>query len=157
MDNPENSLEAANPTEETPQVNAGERLFTQAELDKVISNRLERERVAKSNDVNLVKDKVKTVSQELDLAQERIEKYETIIKGLVTSQMKDLPKSIRELVEKLDPADQINWLESNAAELAKPKAAKTVTALPTSTEISGVDMEKLIQNKMSKENIYGTI
>ena len=62
---PETSEQKSNSeTETTPEV--AEKLFTQEQLDKIISSRLERERLSKSQDLDEVQANTETLSKSLE-------------------------------------------------------------------------------------------
>jgi hypothetical protein len=118
-------LQKETPTEtvETPSGDTtqktGDRTFSQAELDAAIKGRLEREKVSTAK---------KLTDKETELAQARAEletertlsgKYKTAMEKWVEVQTKTLPEATKELIQKLDLSDQIDWLEKHGVNLAR--------------------------------------
>ncbi len=129
--------------------NAGtEKLFTQADLDTHIDNRLKREReksqrekeaaekaatekalaeqgefktLAEQRAAELAESKAsadKLVESEKSL-KETMKRFEAAIKAHLESLRKDVPKHIIALLDKLDPVDQLDYIASNRDELVK--------------------------------------
>lgn len=121
----------------------------QAEIDKRLKDRLERER--KKSDVQaekaraeaerktleeqgnfkLLHEKAQARVGELEAAQaeaeaqakaltEKVERYEAALTAHRDASYKTIPESIRKLLEKMDLAEQLEWLSANAATLAPP-------------------------------------
>ncbi len=133
--------------ETTPE--SADKLFTQEQLDKIISSRLERERLSKSQDLAEVKASQDTLAENLEDANNTVSKYQKILSGMVEKQLKSLAPAVKELVMKLDPADQLTWLETNADNLSK-FTKKSVDPIPPLEPIGDVDMDKLKEEKQAQ-------
>ena len=147
-DKPEILEQKSDPVTEPTQKEA-EKLFTQEQLDKIISSRLERERLSKSQDLDEVKANQDALAKNLEAAESTVSKYQKILSGMVEKQLKSLAPAVKELVMKLDPADQLTWLESNADNLSK-FTKKSVDPIPASEPLGDVDMEKLKEQKQAQ-------
>lgn len=66
----------------------------------------------------------KAKAEELEPFKARAERYETALKALLETQRKDLPAHILTLLDKLDAAEQLEWIAANREALA-PVAATT--------------------------------
>ena len=122
----------------------GGKTFTQAELDKIIADRLKRQEAKIRKD--LEKKSKEREAEELEASQEwqtlaqkrqaqiqdlenrvaeleplaeRVEKYEAALTGYRDELLKGVPEHIQELLADKDIADQLTWLTSNAAKLKK--------------------------------------
>jgi chromosome segregation ATPase len=152
---PESPEQSTDPVKEITPESAG-KLFTQEQLDAVISQRLERERLSKSQDLEEVKSEIGKLSETVETKDKQISQYEEILKGIIKGQLKDLPKPVKQLVEKLDPAEQLVWLENNADEL-KSTAKKPISPIPNPSELEKVDVEEIITKKQDSGKYNPTI
>lgn len=135
----------------------GEKRFSQAELDAIIEDRLERakktaEKTAeqarkKADEENLAKNaEWKTLAEkrageleaingqlaELESLRAREERYGKVLKQYAKTQIEALPKPVQSLLEKMDPAEQLDWIAANAKELN----IKTPSGLPETPDPS---------------------
>lgn len=138
-----------------------ERRFTQAELDAVVRDRLEREKkqseraTAKAREeaeAKALADQAewKTLAErraeqltaaeskaaEVETVQAKADRYEAALKTHLDAQRKDLPAHILALLDKLDPVEQIEWIAGNREALAKPQSG--VPATPKSGDRSAL-------------------
>lgn len=54
--------------------------------------------------------------------------YETALKAMLETERKGLPKPTLELLDKLNPADQLEWIAKHKAEMTRPPAPDTNAA-----------------------------
>lgn len=97
-------------------------------------------------------DKKKKHEEELEAANQLVEKYRGILENSAKAQIAKLPISepVKELVLKLDIADQLEWLDKNAAQLT---SVKSIQGVPTPKSESN-SLEAVIQKKRAS-GIYG--
>ena len=116
--------------------------FTQDQVDKIVQERLARDRSKRS--------------QEMDDAtklQDRIDSLEAVLTKIVTGKIEKLPKAVKSLVDKLDIADRLNWIEENAAEFAvdadtsvdKKKVPPVPDGTPPAKDVEELKKQKLTQ------------
>jgi len=77
------------------------------------------------------------------------EKYQAIIDKMLETQRKDIPSNIATLLDRLDPADQLEWLAENAASI-KPQPEPETTPKagnasfnPVGTKATMTDRERI--------------
>lgn len=136
-----------------------EKTFTQAELDRIVEERLAREKKQREAAADkarkeaeektlLEQGEFKTLAEqragELAAAQAKLEaakavearaeKHEKALKAHVEALLKDAPKHLTELLAKLDAAEQLAWITANPDALKTTEAAKPTprgTPVPT--------------------------
>jgi len=92
----------ANPVEDVKQT---QKVFTQAEVDSIVKQRVSREQV-QTKEARL---SLETMQKE---SEEKIQAYESVISKMIANQLEPLPDGIKSLVKKLSLLDQIDWLSS---------------------------------------------
>jgi hypothetical protein len=97
----EKNKEADSTVENTGE-NSG-KMFTQSELDEIITKRLQREK-------NSVVSVTKQFETEIDGLTKQIESYQTIINSMLADEIKGFDESIQELLSKLSVEEKIAWL-----------------------------------------------
>lgn len=122
-----------------------DKLFTQADIDRIISERLEREeakrkkaeeKARKDAEEQTLKEREDwqklAAKREQELAEAtqklsglddlnaRLDAATGALTKLLDRERKDLPKHILSLLDKLDPVAQLEWLAANKAEVAAP-------------------------------------
>lgn len=115
----------------------GEKRFSQAELDAIVADRLKRanesaerkasrERQEAEERSAAEQGKFKELAEqrqtrigELEPFETKATRYEAALKSLLDVQRKDLPAHITTLLDKLDPAEQLEWIAANQ-EALKP-------------------------------------
>lgn len=120
--------------------------FTQADIDRIVTERLERER-KKSDDkaqkakeeaeakaleeqqkfqelaekrgtkVTELETSVTDLTTKLETATAKAERFEAALNGLLEKQRKAVPEHLVALLDKLDPVEQLEWLASNTDKL----------------------------------------
>jgi hypothetical protein len=127
---------------------SGDKLFTQADLDRLIDDRLKRERTkaeesakkareeAEAKALEEQKEFQKLAEQraakvaELEPQAEKAQRFETALLKLLESEKAEVPEHVATLLEKLDPVEQLEWIASNRdklkpAEPGQPEPDKT--------------------------------
>lgn len=146
-----------------------EKKFSQAELEEKIKERLERERAKAKKESETAKKQAEqdalaknqewqalaeTRAKEIaDLTQERdgltpykdqAEKYKKALETQLATVKESLPKHITELIEKLDPVDQLTYISTHAKDLAIKPNAYGETPDPKERKLSA-DEESIAQ------------
>lgn len=159
---PEDTSSTSAPTEPTPPApeaatgtppgqqagSADERKFSQADVDRIVKERIEREKAkadtaaqkaAREAEAKALADQgefkklAESRGQELAEANKRLEELDALKKDnarlskaladQIAAQTKDLPDYLRELLASKDPVSQMDWLTANADKLKTPAAA----------------------------------
>jgi hypothetical protein len=110
----------------------GEKKFSQDDLDRIISERLERDRKKYTDRISALEATIGKGDENHDqdkVLQDRITKLEGILGKISTGRLSDLPAPIKALVDKLDVADRLEWLETNAEEVQQA-LRKPIPAVP---------------------------
>jgi DNA polymerase III alpha subunit len=122
-----------------------EKTFTQSELEAIVKDRLERSKraadaqadkaradaeakaLAEQGEFRTLAEQRAERIKELETAteagkqtQQQLERYQATLKKHLDSQRADLPPHITTLLDKLDVADQLDWLSENKAALKAP-------------------------------------
>lgn len=139
MDENQNVTDNSTGQAETP-VNAGDKKFSQAELDALIAERLKRQKAAFEAQQQKQKDEAeqRTLTEqqqykelaakhearvkELEPLQSEVETLRAIVQQQLDVAKKDLPKHITALLDKMAPADQLAWVVENRSALVTPAA-----------------------------------
>lgn len=133
QDNPTTGNGTGQQGDNAQQQNAGDgdKRFTQAELDAIVADRLKRatesaERKAATERQKAEERAATEQGQFKELAEQRqsriaelepfeakATRYEAALTTLLTAQRKDLPGHLTALLDKLDPAEQLEWIAAN--------------------------------------------
>ncbi len=140
---------------------AERRTFSQAELDRIVKERLERERSAREKATVRAREEAeaeamkknqewqalaeKNEARAAELAAkvgaleplgEQVQRYKSALEKSLAAEKKDLPKHVLVLLEKLDPVEQIEYLAVNREELGNGNRARLegVPASPSPKE-----------------------
>lgn len=151
---PDPAAEAPSPATETPTgapqaPNGGEgRTFSQADVDRIVAERLERqraqfkaqqERAAEEAKAQALKEQgeyrqlYETAAAKLAEAEQgaaHAARYEAALKRLLATQREGLPEHILPLLDAMDPADQLAYLAEHGAKLRPAPAAEPPAATP---------------------------
>lgn len=151
---------------------AGEKKFSQADVDNIVKERLERAQkkaeqdaakaAKKAEEENLAKNqefeklakqrqtRVTELEAELETLkpfQEQAEKYKKALEADLKARTEKLPGHIKTLLEKMDPVEQIEYLTANAKELG----VKFGGVPPTPQDESDKDLTKEQQDKARRD------
>ena len=144
-----------------------EKTFTQAELDQIVKDRLERERKKHEADAEKARKQAEaaaleknqewqklaeTRAQELaDLAREKdelapykeqAEKYRAALDAQLAKAKEKLPKHILPLIEKLDPVEAMAYITEHAEELGAKLSTFSETPDPRQKKVSDDDKKE---------------
>lgn len=148
-----------------------EKVFTQADVDRIIKERLEREKTAreksaakareeaeaeglkKSEEWQALAKKLEARVGELEPIGEQVTRYKSVLEKYLEAEKKDLPKHVLVLLEKLDPADQMEYLSTNREELGKVGKLEGVPASPQARGRS-ISEEEQEAARRGQANLY---
>ena len=140
-----------------------EKAFTQADVDRIINERLAREKAAREKDAAKAKETAEAEAlkknqewqalaeknaaklAELEPLSEQVTRYKGALEKYLANEKKDLPKHVLVLLEKLDPVEQIEYIATNRAELGKGAAGTDgipASPNPKQRTLSDEDQEK---------------
>lgn len=127
---------------------ASTKTFTQAELDQIIADRLDRQK----RSLDSAADKQRTAAEQAALAEQgqfktlaeqhaariaelepkaqQVERYEKALDAQLATLKADLPDYVLTLLESQDKAAQLEWLAANRAKLVAAPAPSTPPAVP---------------------------
>jgi hypothetical protein len=115
-----------------PPENVGAKTFTQADIDRVVKERLDREKSAS-------KAKLDALTAELETYKVSATKYEESITKMIADASRDLPEPLKALFDKLSVEDKLEWLEQNAKSLPTKKSVKPVPEAQRTEPTDDVD------------------
>ena len=143
--------------------------FTQADIDRILTERLERERKKSDDKARKAKEdaeakaleeqskfqelaqqrgtkvaeletSVTTMATELETAKATAERYQKALTNILAEQLKRVPEHLTSLLAKLDPVEQLEWLTNNGEKLSST-AGVPATPKPKG-DMSAADKEK---------------
>lgn len=145
--------------------------FSQADVDRIVKDRLERERFAREKANNKAMQdaeeswqaegeglKARLAEQEQRLRQleplgERAEKLSGALKALLEQEKKNLPKTLLPLLDRLDELEQLNYLSQHRHELGL-HAIVGVPASPTHTEAEPPKEDLAFSGLRGQQRLY---
>jgi len=161
-------------TGDTPGQESGTKAatFTQADIDKIIADRLARakdgwdkkaadatKKAADKAEEQRLKEQAEwqalAEKHEAELAEikpqyeasaERLDRYTTALTSYLESARAGVPGHIISLLDNLDPVEQLNWLTEHASELGKPLAPKLDAGVGSS-----VDPKKVLSDEQKEQ------
>jgi len=157
--------QAGNNADDKQDITPPEKLFTQAELEAKIDERLKRQRQAfeakaKEDQAALELKQMEEQKQFEELAKVRAEEvkslkpradladgYEKAVARLLVEQTKNLPSGIQTLLNKLSLIDQLDWLATNAATPASASGTMDTNALARSSGSQALTNEEILAKK----------
>jgi len=145
-----------------------EKKFSQAELDQIVKDRLERERKKSESAAEKARKDAEAAAleknqewqklaetratelaalakekEELEPFKEKADKYEKALKGQLAKVKPTLPKYLLPLIEKMDPVEAMDYITEHAEELgAKPSAFQAYSETPEGKERKLNDEDK---------------
>ena len=152
---------------------SGEKLFTQAELDAIVKDRLDRAKAKAETEAAKAREKAtadalaeqgefkklsetqakqlldlttekETLTAQLETANADARKYRTTVESLLAEHIKTVPENIKMLLDKLDPIEQLNWLAAN-------QGAVKITGVPATPKADGRGPTAAEQEARQKE------
>jgi len=154
---------AAGTTGGQPAQPQDQRTFTQADVDRIVKERLEREQtkaqkaaekarqeaeakaLQEQGDFKALSERqakriteLEAAAAELVEAQAQLKRYEKALKGSLAAQLAGVPEHIQGLLERMDVTEQMEWLSANQDKLkpAAPAAAPDINATARSASPS---------------------
>lgn len=144
-----------------------EKKFSQAELDAIVQDRLAREKkkqdeaaekarkeaeeagLLKNQEFQkLAEERAKTIAElepfkeQLNGANETIERYKGALDKYLEAEKKDLPKHVLALLDKLDPVEQMEYIAANREELGKGPEGIPPSPNPKEKKLSDEELER---------------
>lgn len=104
-----------------PEINT-EKKFSQAEVNKIVKERLAKEQ-------RKLKDLEDSFTGYKESTESELTKYKETFEKELAKRKKELPESIKTLLEKLDPIEQMEWL-SNSENLVMIAPKKKIPTTP---------------------------
>ncbi len=151
--------EASETVREPEKTAAG--LFTQADVDRIVKERLEREKTARERAAQKAREEAEsqalkqkqewqTLAEmnatragelqarlgELEPLGDQMARYRSALEKSLADEKKDLPRHVVVLLEKLDPVEQLEYLAVNRAELGRDTRPEGVPATPAARQRS---------------------
>ncbi len=142
-----------------PEAGKEGKTFTQEDVDRIIAERLDREKKAAEKAAakavkeaeekaltdqaewqKLAQTRQATIADlegkvaELEGAQERADRYEKALTGYARTQLDGIPDHIRGLLSKMDVVDQLEWLTANREALGQKPDAPNLPQTPKPVE-----------------------
>lgn len=145
---------------------AEEAKFTQADIERIIAERLDRERkkaeekaakaqaeaeakaLAEQNQFKELAEKHAQRIAQLEAIEPKAQRYEAALVKLLEAQRKSIPEHVITLLDKLDVADQLEWIATNQAKIAPPSGAPA-TPKATGSNTTPEDREQA-RNEMAR-------
>lgn len=127
------------PGGDAPEKSGDKRLFTQAELDQKIADRLERERKNAEEKAKKAREEAETKAleeqkefqklaeqraaqvAELTPKAEQVERYQAALTKILETEKAGVQEHVLALLEKLDPVEQLEWIAANRDKLKVPE------------------------------------
>jgi hypothetical protein len=141
--------------------------FTQADIDRIVKDRLEREKSAREKATAKAKEEAEAEALkknqewqalaeknetranellaklgELEPLGDQVTRYKGALEKYLATEKKDLPKHVLVLLEKLDPIEQIEYLAANREDLGKAGRVEGVPPSPDPKQRTLSDDEK---------------
>ncbi len=160
---------------ETPPASGGDKTFTQADVDRIVTERLEREKSKSEKDAKKIKDKAEAdalVAQQewqklaekrakeveerdkqladLEPIKAKAERYGAALKKYLDAQRAGLPDHILALLDKLEPADQIEYIATNRDKLVTTPAGQGDLKKPVPPTPKPGDPQQVTQEELEK-------
>jgi molecular chaperone GrpE (heat shock protein) len=84
---------------------------------KRLEEQAEWEKLAKQHQTEL-----EEIKPAYESASEKLERYQSALSGYLEAARDGVPQYVTDLLDRLDPVEQLTWLTEHADEMAKPKA-----------------------------------
>ena len=142
----------------------GERTYTKAEMAAIVEDRLRRDREARERQTakeretaeaaqlaeqqkfKELADKHAARVAELEPYQAKAERYEAALTALLTEERKQVPEHLYPLLDRMDPADQLEYIAGHRDKFALPPATNGhTTGVPATPRASGVTPAQIIE------------
>lgn len=158
---------------------SGEKLFTQEELDRIVTSRLERERAKADEATRKAKEaaEAKALEEqqeyqklaeqragkiaELEPQAESAKRYQDALTKLLATEKTGVPEHVLALLDKLDPVEQLEWIAANREKLKPVESVpeteqkpRGVPATPSRGDQRGVSEEQKRAARVQSERFY---
>jgi hypothetical protein len=175
----EGEQEEAPDADDTKEKPADQKKFSQADLDAIVQDRLAREKKKKDDATakarkeaeeaallknqefqKLAEERAKTIAdleplkEQLDGANETIERYKGALDNYLEAEKKDLPKHVLALLEKLDPVEQMDYIAENRESLGKGPEGIPPSPNPKERKLSDEESERARKEQGSLYSRY---
>jgi len=120
--------------------------FTADQVSTIVQERLNRYKRKAAGESERSKADLAALTEQLEKATARLAKYDEQSKVVLEGKRKGLPESVTKLLDKLEPDEQLAWIEENGASIVAPEkpvssgpeAPKPNTAQPGMTMTGNV-------------------
>jgi hypothetical protein len=150
--------------------------FTQAQVDALIRDRLDRERkkadeaqrkaadeaeakrLAEQNEFKTLAEKHAAKAAELEPYKAKAERYEAALTALLTEERKAVPEHLHPLLDRMDPAEQLEYIAGHRDQLAPPANGAVAGVPPTPRAAGAPSPEHVINEKVEalrRSGAYG--
>ena len=102
------------PNDEEDDLEVSGGTFTQEAVNSIVRDRLQRQKATLTAQFNAQLAENKDAAEQVKALQEKADKYDVIFKSQLSDRRKKLPESVTQLLDKLEPAEQLTWLDENA-------------------------------------------
>ena len=147
--------------------------FTQSDVDRIVNERLERERKSAESKAQKAKEAAEsaglaeqkkfqeladkrgkqvtdletsnaTLTTQLEAATAKADRHEKALTKMLAEQLKVVPEHLHSLLDKLDAVEQLEWIAGNADKMKT--ATNGVPPTPKATAADGFDKEKALKD-----------
>lgn len=140
--------------EEESDLYVGAGTFSQEQVNAIVRDRLRRQRVQYEGKILALTTEMDGMKAELGTLRGRAEQYNAQFTKTLTEKRKDLPKGVLALLDKLQPEEQVAWLEENQDVLkVAPVNTPPETPRPSGTA-PNVD-QQILAKKASSQTYSG--
>lgn len=154
------------------QSNAG-KTFTQAELENIIKDRLKRQKdaidaqkakekddadkaaLADQQQFKALAEKHEARVKELEPVEAKATRYADVLGKYLTEQRKGLSAPVLKLLDKMDVAEQLEWIVENKAEITKAQAPN-LNAGDKGKDLSKDERQKAMRESLQKSGQYSS-
>ena len=130
----------------------GDLKFSQADIDRSVKARLEREKAAHKKALDQYVHVNAQLKEEVETSGSLVSRYQSAVEKIIGEQLKDLTPQITELLSKLDPLDQLEWLEKNAGK-GTPANRKPVPPVPGAFTPTEITQDEAVRRKAKQMGI----
>ena len=152
----------------------GEKLFTQAELDAIVKDRLERAKAKAETEAAKAREKAaadalaeqgefkklsetqakqlldmttekETLTAQLETATADARKYKEVVEGMLDTYKASIPEHVKPLLDRLDPVEQLAWINQNQDKVK-------ISGVPATPKADGRGLTQAEQDARRKES-----
>lgn len=104
--------------EEDTEVAVGGGTFTQDAVNSIVRDRISQVKAVLEAKYQTQITAYEDAKKQIEELTKKAEKYDALFKTGLDERRKKLPESVVKLLDKLDPAEQVEWLDANEASIA---------------------------------------